>query len=237
MKNSNGSRSKIQFISEKNKSKSPNTKICSLMITKIKKNIDNTVLRPNKSKLIISKKYLNDSFELSKVFNEKKKDKQYKKNSLINKPNKYSNPKVANIDNENISATTKDSSLTSIKIVKENNNNNKNKNINFLFSKNNYCHYYPKKDEMRERTDKKPIHFPNECFHGVNHSHNNIGNKEYLYLTDNSIYNNNIDEYKIIEKKDHLLLNHLCQKSVNKKIINSITVKFRHKNTTFLYFS
>ena len=226
MKNTNDSRTKIQFISQKNKSKSPNTKICFLMKTKINKNIDNTVLRPNKSKLIISKKYLNDSFELNKTFNEKKIDKNYKKN----------NSKVTNIDNENISATTKDSSLTSIKIVKENTN-NKNKNINFLFSKKNYCNYYPKKDEMKERTDKKPTHFPTECFHGVNHSHNNIGNKEYLFLTDNSIYNNNIDEYKIIEKKDHLLINHLCQKNVNKKIINSITVKFRHKNTTFLYFS
>lgn len=226
MKNTNDSRTKIQFISQKNKSKSPNTKISFLMKTKINKNIDNTVLRPNKSKLIISKKYLNDSFELNKTFNEKKIDKKYKKN----------NSKVTNIDNENISATTKDSSLTSIKIVKENTN-NKNKNINFLFSKKNYCNYYPKKDEMKERTDKKPTHFPTECFHGVNHSHNNIGNKEYLFLTDNSIYNNNIDEYKIIEKKDHLLINHLCQKNVNKKIINSITVKFRHKNTTFLYFS
>ena len=226
MKNTNDSRTKIQFISQKNKSKSPNTKIYFLMKTKINKNIDNTVLRPNKSKLIISKKYLNDSFELNKTFNEKKIDKKYKKN----------NSKVTNIDNENISATTKDSSLTSIKIVKENTN-NKNKNINFLFSKKNYCNYYPKKDEMKERTDKKPTHFPTECFHGVNHSHNNIGNKEYLFLTDNSIYNNNIDEYKIIEKKDHLLINHLCQKNVNKKIINSITVKFRHKNTTFLYFS
>ena len=226
MKNTNDSRTKIQFISQKNKSKSPNTKIYFLMKTKINKNIDNTVLRPNKSKLIISKKYLNDSFELNKTFNEKKIDKKYKKN----------NSKVTNIDNENISATTKDSSLTSIKIVKENTI-NKNKNINFLFSKKNYCNYYPKKDEMKERTDKKPTHFPTECFHGVNHSHNNIGNKEYLFLTDNSIYNNNIDEYKIIEKKDHLLINHLCQKNVNKKIINSITVKFRHKNTTFLYFS
>ena len=66
------SRTKIQFISQKNKSKSPNTKICSLMLTKIKKIIDNTVLRPNKSKLIISKKYLNDINELNKTFNEKK---------------------------------------------------------------------------------------------------------------------------------------------------------------------
>ncbi len=234
--NTKDSRTKIQFISQKNKSKSPNTKICSLMLTKIKKIIDNTVLRPNKSKLIISKKYLNDINELNKKFNEKKIDKQNKKNNILNSPNKYNNVKVTNIDNENISSTTKDSSLTSIKIVKENTN-NKNKNINFLFSKKNYCNYYPKKDEMKERTDKKPTHFPTECFHGVNHSHNNIGNKEYLFLTDNSIYNNNIDEYKIIEKKDHLLINHLCQKNVNKKIINSITVKFRHKNTTFLYFS
>ena len=135
--NTKGSRTKIQFISQKNKSKSPNTKICSLMLTKIKKIIDNTVLRPNKSKLIISKKYLNDINELNKKFNEKKIDKQNKKNNILNSPNKYNNVKVTNIDNENISSTTKDSSLTSIKIVKENTI-NKNKNINFLFSKKNY---------------------------------------------------------------------------------------------------
>jgi hypothetical protein len=115
-------------------------------------------------------------------------------------------------------------------------NENENKNMNLKFSKTNYCNYYPKRNEINRVPDKKPLHFPLKCFHGVNYFHNEIGNKEYLDLTSNN-KNNTIDSYKIIDKKDHLYLNHLCNKNINKKnIINSTTIKFRHKNTTFLYY-
>ena len=111
------------------------------------------------------------------------------------------------------------------------------KSINFDFSKKNYCHYYPKRSEMKERVDKKPCHFPIECFYGVNQHHNEIGNKEYLNLNENNIFNCNNDSYKIIHKSEHLLLNHLCQKNVNKNVIHSFTFRYRHKNSTFLYYN
>ena len=89
---------------------------------------------------------------------------------------------------------------------------------------------------MRHSAKKIPCHFPIECFHGTNQIHNEIGNKEYLTLTNKSVFNSNNDSYKNIDRKEHFLLNHLCQKNVDKKLINSFTVKYRHKNTTFVYY-
>jgi hypothetical protein len=106
------------------------------------------------------------------------------------------------------------------------------KHIDFSFSKKNYCHYFPKRNEMKEIADKKPCHFPTECFHGVNQFHKEIGSKEYLLLDKNDVFNRNNDSYKIIDKKDHILINHL----INKKKINSVVIKYRHKNTTFIYY-
>ena len=108
--------------------------------------------------------------------------------------------------------------------------------INFSFSQKNYCNYLPTKDELRTKPQKKPSNFPIECFLGVNRNHNEIGNKEFLNLKDMCVFNSNNDSYKIIDRRDHLLLNHLCQKNFGKKIVNSFTVKYRHKNTTFLYY-
>ena len=216
--------------SPKKTSKSPKIKKSYLFLPKMNKISDIKVIYSNKSKVNISKKYLNENFDLNDYFTEKKNNKQYQKNKKdTQKKNK--DIIVSNLDNENASASTKDSSLNSIKMGNENNK------INFQFSKKFYCNYYPKKKEMREMPDKKPTYFPNECFHGVNYFHNEIGNKEFLNLTDNNIYNNNIDEYKIIDRKDHLLLNHLTNKNVNKKSINSVTIKYRHKNATFLYYN
>ena len=91
---------------------------------------------------------------------------------------------------------------------------------------------------MKEKADKKPCHFPTECFHGVNLFHKEIGSKEYLLLDKNDVFNSNNDSYKIIDKKDHILLNHLVKKKhLNKdNIINSVVIKYRHKNTTFIYY-
>ena len=215
--------------SAKKISKSPKTKRSCLLLSKINKNSDFKTLRPNKSRIIFSKRYMNENLNFNKLFTDKKIDKQYLKTKKTDK--QKNKDVIAPItDNENPSASTKDSSFSSIKLV------NENEKINFQFSKKFYCNYYPKKPELREFPDKKPIHFPSECFHGVNYFHNEIGKKEFLNLTNNSIYNNNIDEYKIIDRKDHLLLNHLCHQNKKQKIINSITVKYRHKNTTFLYY-
>ena len=107
--------------------------------------------------------------------------------------------------------------------------------IDFSYSKKNYCNYYPKKKEMREYIEKKPYYFQTECYHGVNQTQNEIGNKKYLYLVENSIFSGN-DSYKVIERKDHVLLNHLCSKKIKNNTISSVPVKFRHKNVTFLYY-
>ena len=143
-----------------------------------------------------------------------------------------------NIKNANKSrASTKDSSFDYS--VSKNNSiySNTSININFDYCKKNFCNYIPKKGEFSDMCAKKPLNFPCECFHGINLKHNEIGSKNFLNLKDKNIFNNNSnDSYKIIDKKDHILINHLCQKTINKKIINSFTIKYRLKNTTFLYF-
>ena len=109
--------------------------------------------------------------------------------------------------------------------------------INFTFSKRHYCNYYPKRGEMKERVCEIPYSFPIQCFHGVNQLQNEIGNKIYLSLKDDNNFNSNNDSYKSIDKKNHLLLNHICQKNVDKKIINSFTFRYRNKNSTFVYYN
>jgi len=184
-------------------------------------------------------------------------DGQWKNSSAYPKLNNQGNinnyleiiPK--NNDNTNES-TVESSSISNINknnndnIIIDFNSNKKNENIinkvkiDFSFSKKNYCNYYPKKNEMREFTDKKPFHFPTECYHGVNETQNKIGNKNHLFLKENEIYSGNYS-YKNIERKDHILLNHLCQRksnnyNKNETFINSATIKYRHKNTTFVYY-
>ena len=90
---------------------------------------------------------------------------------------------------------------------------------------------------MREKADKKISHFPTECFYDVNYEHNRIGKKDFLILKESSVYNSNNDSYKKIDIKDHIFLNHLCHKNVNNTIINSSTIRYRHKNVTFIYYN
>ena len=153
----------------------------------------------------------------------------------------YANPKTKInkkeilVINENNSISTKDS-FSLFPLPKGKISNSNNKNINFDYSKKNYCNYIPNEKEMREKAERIPCHFPIECYHGINQSHNNIGNKEFLNLSENNIFSINNDSYKTIDKKDHLFLNHLCHKFNNKSIINSFTFKYRHKNATFVYY-
>ena len=149
-----------------------------------------------------------------------------------------------NIDNRNLSISTKDSSLTSInktfttkKSVKldKSKNESKNGDIDFSFAKKNYCNYYPKKGELKDLADQKPFYMPTYCYQGVNHSQNELGKEEYLNMKED-IFSSNNDAYKSIERKDHLLLNHLCQKFKEGNLINSFTIRYRHKNATFVYY-
>ena len=159
-------------------------------------------------------------------------EENYKKNASLN------------IDNKNLSISTKDSSLTSINrtfITKKSEKLDKSKieakndDIDFAYSKKNYCNYYPKKGELRSMADKKPFYMPSYCYQGVNHSHNKLGKEEYLNIKED-IFSSNNDAYKSIERKDHILLNHLCQKVKNGNLINSFTIRYRHKNATFVYY-
>ena len=155
------------------------------------------------------------------------------------------NQKEILIINKNNSINTKDSSsifslpkgkINNIDNKNINNNNGNNKNINFYYARNNFCNYIPNEKEMRKTAEKIPCHFPIECYQGINQIHNNIGNKEFLNLSENNIFSMNNDSYKNIDKKDHLFLNHLCLKFNNKSIINSFIFKYRHKNATFIYY-
>ncbi len=142
---------------------------------------------------------------------------------------------------DNTSASTVESSVLSSNDNKKNvynfvNNVNNNFKIDLSYSKKNYCNYYPKKKEMKEHVDKKPHYFQIECYHGVNQAQNNIGNKKFLCLVDRSIFSGN-NSYKEIEKKDHILLNHFCNRQIkNDTFISSVPIKYRHKNITFLYY-
>jgi len=190
----------------------------------------------SKGKIQNSKINRNKNLNSKIVYQENQSIDKYKINININyiKNSKTKGNKNSNADEGNASSSTKDSSF-----INENKNtkiNNNNVNINFSFSIKNYCNYKPKKEEMKEQPSKIPCNFPTECFHGENKFHNNIGNKNFLNLENNSFFNSNSDSYKIIERKDHILLNHLANKNVNKKTITSLTIKYRNKNTTFLYF-
>ena len=182
----------------------------------------------------------------------KKNDKKYRGDSFINKNLKRiklennshnSNQNISlkkyqvknnclNKANGNKSISTKDSSFSSTK--KSSNNNFIN--TNFEYSKKNYCNYIPTREETSKKACLMPCYFPIYTFHGINTNHNIIGKSQLLNLEGTSYFNKNSDSYKSIERKDHILINHLCQKIIDKKIINSFTIKYRHKNTTFLYF-
>ena len=150
----------------------------------------------------------------------------------------YDNLTMSTVESSVISTTCKNTFKINVNINNNKiNDNNKKNNINFSYSNKNYCNYYPKINEMREYADIKPCYFQSETFHGVNQNQNKIGNKKYLFLEEKNIFSGN-DSYKDIGRKEHVILNHLFQKQKNKKsdLINSITIKYRHKNCTFLYY-
>lgn len=175
------------------------------------KNIEN-IYRNLELNIIFIKSYVdNRIIKLNNCTNAKN-----NKNNLNNKVNK--NEKKDNI-------SPKDT-------LSLNANINKKKYIDYSFSKKNYCNYFPKKIEMNFKPCAKPSLFPNETFLGINKFKNEIGSKEYLELKDKIFCCEN-DSYKIIEKQDHSLLGHFLQKD-NK--INSIVIRYRHKNSTFIYY-
>ena len=167
----------------------------------------------------------------------------YPQFNVRGKVNNCLNNSVIDCDNTSIS-TCESSVLSTInkKYLNVNNslnvnnyiNLNNNSKIDFSYSRNNYCNYYPKKNEMKNI--KIPNHFQTECYHGVNQLQNKIGNKKYLYLVEDSVFSGN-DSYKNIEKKEHTLINHYCKRQIKNDIfISSVSVKYRLKNVTLLYY-
>ena len=104
--------------------------------------------------------------------------------------------------------------------------------MNLGFSKKYYSNYIPKQNEMNNNACQKPQYFPMTTFLGINTSKNENGNENYLDLKE-SLFCKENDCYKKINKTEHILLNHLLNK--NSKI-NSATVRYRHKNITFIYY-
>ena len=104
--------------------------------------------------------------------------------------------------------------------------------LNFSYSKKNYCKYFPKETDMRNKPGQKPSSFPIETFLGSNESHNKIGNKEFIDIKGNTFCSEN-DSYKVVNSKQHELLNHFLQKNCK---ISSISFRYRHKNSTFIYY-
>jgi len=159
----------------------------------------------------------------------------YLDNSRVN----CENSNISTIESSAISGSNNPNNLQN---NLHNNNDNVNTNIdskfNFYMCSKKYCNYYPKNGEMDEFTSKKPSYFYSYCYHGVNEIQNNIGNKNYLILKEKDILSGNYS-YKNIERKDHILLNHICQKQINggHHTINSVVIKYRHKNSTFLYYT
>ena len=84
---------------------------------------------------------------------------------------------------------------------------------------------------MKIISDKKPCHFPIECFHGANKFHEEIGSKEFLILDKSNVFNSKNESYKTIDRKDHIFLNHLFKKKskISNNVINSVAIKYRHK--------
>lgn len=104
--------------------------------------------------------------------------------------------------------------------------------LNFSYSKKNYCNYFPKETDMRSKPSQKPSSFPIETFLGSNESYNKIGNKEFIDIKGNIFCSEN-DSYKVINSKQHELLNHFLQKNCK---ISSISFRYRYKNSTFIYY-
>ena len=137
----------------------------------------------------------------------------FKINKIINNDYKISN-----------SATKKPSKLFKSK--------NQNKGFDFEFSKKNFCNYYPQQIEMNFKPSQKPSSYPIQTFLGINKDQKEIGSKEFLDLKEDEFCSEN-DSYKKIEQTKHQLLNHFLQKDSK---INSISIRYRHKNATFIYY-
>ena len=164
---------------------------------------------------------------IEKILHDKKIEKKFIKNNIIDKYDKIVNNKI----NINCHINNKEQ-IFNIYTKNDLNISIYNGQIDFKYSKKNFCNYIPKQKEMNYKPSKKPNFFPIEILFGINKFINEIGNKDYLCLKE-SIFSKENDSYKTINKKEHYLLNHFLQKNTK---TNSITFRYRHKNATFIYY-
>ena len=108
-----------------------------------------------------------------------------------------------------------------------------------------YSDYIPKKDEFGEKIPELPGIYKNILNINLLSNQNNIGNKQFLKISENNILSDNMAFKKIInihnEQINHLKTNitnnKKNDKNNNKDIIYSISSRYRLKYTTFIYYN
>ena len=145
--------------------------------------------------------------------------------------------------NWEISAETSvDTTNTNTESSFKQNENNKslNASIEFKNSQNNYCNYFPKKNEMNDLTIKIPEQYKNKINLDKKIG-NKIGNKNFFSHEEKNIFGDNYS-YKSIMSVMPVQINHINFKEKNIKnnskepIVYSIVSRHRLKFTTFVYY-
>lgn len=110
-----------------------------------------------------------------------------------------------------------------------------------------YSNYIPNKDEFSEKIPEIPRHYQNNMNINLFAHQNNLGNSNYLKISENNIMSDNI-AFKGIENIYHEQTNHLRANINNKQkndkkdddektILCSISSRYRLKFTTFVYYN
>lgn len=110
-----------------------------------------------------------------------------------------------------------------------------------------YSDYIPNKDEFSEKIPEIPRHYQNNMNINLFTHQNNLGNSNYLKISENNIMSDNI-AFKGIENIYHEQTNHLRTNINNKQkndkkdddektILSSISSRYRLKFTTFVYYN
>ena len=115
----------------------------------------------------------------------------------------------------------------------------------FIIKLDKYSDYIPKKDEFGEKIPELPNLYKNMLNINLLSNQNNIGNNQFLNITENNILSDNMAFKKIMnihgEKINHLKTNISNNKNKdnkkNKDIIYSISSRYRLKYTTFVYYN
>ena len=110
-----------------------------------------------------------------------------------------------------------------------------------------YSDYIPNRDEFSEKISEIPNHYKNNMNINLLSNQNNIGNTNFLKISENNIMSDNISFKDIVnnyhEQTNHLRTNINKQKKNDNKddhkktILCSISSRYRLKFTTFIYYN